>query len=166
MSLFDTKFNYEYVVVMDSIYMGNRLMKNQLVDITSGNSYITGNKVFEKFGTMILDWKKKKIYFPVADVKEDKDFKTLGLSPVYIEDVLQVGMVWENSVEGIDEVDPGDMIVSINNIPAKDMPREKWCDIVDIFTDKDTDRPVPVTIRKKDGTERQLVLQRTDLFNK
>lgn len=165
MTFFDTKFNYEYVVVMDSIYMGNRLMEKQLVDITSGNSYITGNKVFEKFGSMILDWKKKKIYFPVVDVKEDKEFKTLGLSPVYIEDDLQVGMVWENSVDGIEEVDPGDMIISINNIPAKGMPREKWCEIVEIFTDKDVDRPLPITIRKQDGTERQLVLQRKDLLN-
>jgi hypothetical protein len=166
MSVFGTKFNYEYIAVLDSVYVGNRLMKNQLVNMTAGNSYITGNKVFEKFGTMILNWRKKKIYVPLTDVTEDKEFKTFGLSPVYIQDDLQVGMVWENSVEGINEIDPGDTIISIDDIIVEKMTREKWCEIVEVFSSDADTRPLPVTIRKKDGTEKQLVLKKTDLLKK
>lgn len=166
MSLFESKPGYEYTVIMDSIYFGNKLIKNQILDIAAGESYITGNKFMEKFGAMILDWKKKKIYLPETDIEEDKAFMSFGLSPVYDNDDLQVGIVWENSIGGINDIDPGDMIISINNIPAKDMPRDEWCWIAKIFNSEDSTGPLPVTIRKKDGSERKLILQKTNLLNR
>lgn len=166
MTLFESKTNYEYAVQLDSIEFGNHLMKNQFLNVTAGDSYLTGNAVFEKFGSVILDWKKHRLYLPVTVLKDDNEFKTFGLSPLYLADELKVGMVWDGSLAGTEGVEAGDAILSINGIPANAMPREKWCEIVEIFSNEDINKPLPIVIRIKDGTEKQLVLKKTDLFKR
>lgn len=84
---------------------------------------------------------------------------------MFVEEDLVVGMVWENSPASESGVEPGDAIVSINGITSKGVPRDKWCEIVDIFSKEEAAAPLPVTIRTKSGEEKQLVLEKIDLFN-
>lgn len=164
MALFEGRPSYEYVTIMDSIYVGNNLIKNQLVEINAGESYLTGNSFFEKFGSVILDWKKKKIYLPQIEIKEDAGFYVHGLLPVYTGDELRVGMVWENSIDGINEIDPGDIIISIDGIQSENIPREKWCQIATTLSNAKADKPLSVIVRKKDGSEVKFTLERKDLL--
>ncbi|MGV3460617.1 MAG: retropepsin-like aspartic protease [Flavobacterium sp.] len=166
MTLFEGKPSYEYTTIVDSIYVGNNLITNQLLSVQAGESYITGNKFFAKFGSVQLDWKKKKIYLPATTIAVDTGFTSLGLLPLYVGDELQVGMVWENSADGINEIEPGDTIISIDNIVVQNLTREKWCEIVDAFSSDGDTGPLPVTVRKKDGAEKQLILKKTDLLKR
>ncbi len=164
MTLFESRINNEYSAILDSIYFGDHLLKNQSVKVSAGDSYLTGNETFEKFGSMILDWGKKKLYFPATTIKEDSSFKSLGMSPIYIEDDLFVGMVWEGSLAAKSGVAPGDAILSMDGIPSKEIPRDKWCEFVEIFTEDEITRPLPIVIRTQSGEEKQLVLEKVDLF--
>ncbi|MCW4470477.1 aspartyl protease family protein [Flavobacterium sp. MFBS3-15] len=165
MTLFDSKIDYEYAAILDTIGLGGHLLKNQFVSVAAGDSYLIGNELFEKYGTVILDWHKKKLYLGAKDIKEDKYFKTLGISPLYIGDALHVGMVWENSVAARNGVEPGDAIISINGIPSKNMQQEQWCAIVDLLRNADADIKVPMVVQGENGEEKQFVLEKTDLFN-
>lgn len=78
-TLFDSKIDNEYAAILDSVYIGGQLMKNQFVSVAPGESYLIGNEVFEKYGSVILDWKKSKLYLPAVSIQEDKFFKTLGV---------------------------------------------------------------------------------------
>jgi Aspartyl protease len=164
MTLYESKINNEYSAILDSIYFGGHLLKDQFVNVSAGDSYLTGNETFGKFGSMILDWDKKKLYFPARNIKEDSSFNTVGMSPIYIEDDLYVGMVWENSLAAKSGVAPGDVILSMDGIPSKEIPRDKWCEFVEIFTTDEIVRPLPIVIRIQSGEEKQLVLEKVDLF--
>ena len=165
MTLFDSKIDYEYAAILDTIGLGGHLLKNQFVSVAAGDSYLIGNELFEKYGTVILDWHKKKLYLGAKDIKEDKYFKTLGISPLYIGDALHVGMVWENSVAARNGVEPGDAIISINGIPSKNMQQEQWCAIVDLLRNADADIKVTMVVQGENGEEKQFVLEKVDLFN-
>lgn len=165
MTFYDSKINYEYASILDSINFGGYILTNQFVNASAGDSYLIGNEVFEKFGSMLLDWDKKKIYLPAIPVKEDQSFMSFGITPFYVEDELKVGMVWENSEAANIGIEPGDAIISIDGIAAKGIPRDKWCELVEIFRVKEINRVLPITIKMQNGDEKQLVLQKTDLFN-
>jgi len=165
MTLFDSKVDDEYSAIIDSIYFGGHLLRHQFVSVAAGDSYLTGNEVFQKFGTVILDWHKKKLYLGAKEIKEDKFFKTIGISPVYIDGSLHVGMVWENSIAARHGVGPGDAIISINSIPSKNMPQEKWCEIVDLLRNAKAAIKVPIIVQGKNGEDKQFVLEVIDLFN-
>jgi len=165
MTLFDSKVDNEYSAILDSIYFGGHLLRNQFVSVASGDSYLIGNELLEKYGTVILDWHKKKLYLGAKEIKEDKFFKTIGMLPAYIEDSLRVGMVWENSVAARHGVEPGDAIISINGVATKGIPQEKWCEIVDLLRSRNADMKVPIVVQAKNGEEKQFVLEVKDLFN-
>jgi hypothetical protein len=165
MTLFDSKVDDEYSAILDSIYLGGHLLRNQFVSVAAGDSYLIGNELLEKYGTVIMDWHKKKLYLGAKEIKEDKFFKTIGMLPAYIEDSLRVGMVWENSMAARHGVDPGDAIISINGVTTKDMPQEKWCEIVDLLRSRNADLKMPIVVLTNNGEEKQFILEVTDLFN-
>jgi len=165
MTLFDSKMDDEYSAILDSIYFGGHLLRNQFVSVAAGDSYLIGNELLEKYGTVIIDWHKKKLYLGAKEIKEDKFFKTIGMLPAYIEDSLRVGMVWENSVAARHGVEPGDAIISINGVTTKDIPQEKWCEIVDLLRSRNADLKMPIVVLANNGEEKQFILEVTDLFN-
>lgn len=167
LTLYDSKPSNEYAVVLDSIYIGNFLVNNRMAHVVTASQPLTGNEVFRDFGTVIIDWDKLKIYVPDAPYKEDKEMVTFGFSPVYAEGTLRVGMVWDDASAGRQGLEVGDTILSINGKNTKDLPQQEWCEIMEAFTDKGRVQAImQLTLLKRDGTQKQVQLVKTDLFRK
>lgn len=166
LTFYDSKPVDEYVTVADTLYVGNVLAKNQLVRIAPQNMAITGNAFFKNFGVVMIDWNKSKIYVPDAPVKENTEMKTFGFTPAFVEDVLKVGMVWETSSAGKAGIRVGDTILSINGKVMKGMPKEEWCQVVEMFLGSNTSvNDMDLVVAKVDGTE-YIQLKKTNLFEK
>lgn len=166
LTLFDNKPVDEYVTVADTLYVGDLLVKNQVLKIVPGNTALTGNEVFKTFGVVMIDWNKKKVYVPDAPIKENPNMYTFGFTPIFVEDVLKAGMVWETSPAGKAGIEVGDTIVSINGKMIKGLPQAEWCNLLELFLEPGTlGAEMQVVIQKPDGATKSLQLKKSNLFN-
>lgn len=167
LTLFDNKPVDEYVALADTLYVGGLLAKNQVVRIAPGNSILTGNEFFKSFGVVMIDWEKKKVYVPEAPIKENAVMNTFGFTPMYVEDVLKVGMVWETSSAGKAGIQVGDTIISISGKIMKGLPQEEWCSMLEMFLESGTlGKDMQLVVQKPDGSQKTLQLKKSNLFEK
>lgn len=162
-TLYKGKPTNEHVVLLDSMYVGNHLFKNVKTSI-DGTMLLTGNKFFKRFGEMILDWNKQKLYLADVPVTEDTELMTFGFTPVRTDDnKVFVKTLFDESVAQRQGMENGDEIVRIDNTDISGSPDNTWCEIVKKFRDDSPD--MNVTIRKEDGTEKSMHLKKYNLFS-
>jgi hypothetical protein len=163
LTLFDDKPTTEHLVLLDSIYIGKHLIKNKTARI-EGNMLLIGNKFFKDFGEVILDWEKQKVYLADVSVKEDKECAVFGFTPLRTDAGVSVGTLWENSNAQQLGMELGDAITDINGISVTNAPQEIWCTVVALFKE-DTAQEISVSIRKKDGSQKSLLLKKYNAFH-
>jgi predicted aspartyl protease len=165
MTIFTNTPDTEYAVVLDSLHIGDYFIKNQVVKITSGNIPLTGNEFFKNFETVIIDWDKHKIYVPDVVVKEVTELETFGFTPVFVDGTLAVNLIWDGSAAQKQGMELGDVITSLNGANTKNMPQEKWCELLKDFKDeKKLQKTMDLTLLKKDGSEQKLSLIEYNVF--
>lgn len=165
LTIFDQKPDTEHVAIMDSIYMNDKLIKNQVVKITPSTMPLTGNEVFSQFGEIIIDWDKQILYVADVPVKESVTVNTFGFNPEFDNSQLQVGMLWEDSNAKQQGLELGDVIIALNGTDTRNMLQEKWCGLVTIFIDKEDNRKqLELTVLKKDGHEHKYTLEKYNIF--
>ena len=164
-TLYESKPNAEYTVMIDSIQMDSYFMKNQIARVSPGDIALTGNATFAKFGTIILDWKSHKIYVPDMTIKDDTDLPTYGFNPWFSNNTLHVGLVWDDSPAGKQGMEVGDVITSINGTDTKTLSQETWCKLLEFFTNREEKQGTMVlTLLKKDGSTKKLELAKYDIY--
>ncbi|MFL9845955.1 retropepsin-like aspartic protease [Flavobacterium rhizosphaerae] len=164
-TLYNAKPRQKYLAAIDSVYIENKrhLVKNGIADIDEGETFLIGNDIFEGFGEVILDWDKKRIYLPETVVEEDDKYNTFGFGPAYDDGTITIALVWEGSSAFTQGLEVGDVVISINGTDCQNIDRKKWCALVGLIKNKET-KTLPVTIKKKDGTEKGYILKRGNLF--
>lgn len=163
LTLFNTQSEtVEHLVRLDTMYLGDKLFKNKLVDIEAGGMLI-GNQFFKEFGEIIIDWRKEKLYLKDVPVKEDTDHKTFGFLPLRTDEGVFVGSVWEGSKAQKLGMEPGDIILSINGVDLTNAKQDVWCGLVPVFLD-DVAAKVTVAIKKTDGTVKEMELEEYNIL--
>ena len=162
LTLFEAKPTTEPLVLLDSIYIGKHLIKNKTARI-EGDMLLIGNKFFKDFGEVIIDWNKQKLYLADVPVREDKEYEVFGFTPLRTDAGVSVGTLWENSNAQQLGMELGDAITDINGVNVINAPQEIWCTVVALFKE-DNAREISVSIRKKDGSEKSMLLKKYNAF--
>lgn len=153
----------EHLVRIDTMYVGDKLLRNKLADIEPGGMLI-GNRFFKEFGEMIIDWNKEKLYLRDVPVKEDTEHKTFGFTPIKTDEGVFVSTILEGSEAQKQGMELGDAIIAINGKDLTGNFHDIWCELVPVFMDNTTAKVV-VTIRKTDGTLKEMEIEEYNILD-
>jgi len=127
--------NKQYRLIVPQLKINNSIFNNVITITTSSNRSRLGSDIL-KYGNVLIDYKNKKFVFTPFEGSVDLNEKTLGISPIIIDDKFVVGMVWDDDLKEI--ISFGDNIVSINGVSFNEI---NICDIItkeSVFKEKDT----------------------------
>jgi hypothetical protein len=131
----ETLFNDEtpkkqYISEIDSCYIGNNLIINEMVTITQSPSILIGNSFLKKYEKITINWKQKKIFLGIKSENNSIDNnKFWEFVPNLQDDKLIVSFIWENTDAYKKGIRIGDQIMSVNGISTEKIDVSKWCEI-------------------------------------
>lgn len=148
----DTTPQIQYVSEIDSFYLGNNLIVNEMVNIMPSTMALIGNEFLMKYGKIAINWKQKKILLGKRDENRiiDND-KIWEFVPDLQDDKLIVSFIWENTDMYKKGIRVGDQIMSINGISTEKIITTQWCEISEDIKNLDN---VTIEILKKDTGEK------------
>jgi len=161
-ALSDHDDTVEHIVVIDSIYIGDRLFKNRMVDVQP-EGLLTGNGFLKEFDQVVIDWIKKRIYLPDVEIRDDNTYNTFGINFQREDDRVFVGTVWEGSLAQELGIKVGDVILFINDISTIDITQEAWCELFEVST-VDNAAEIALTIQTIDGSLKTFKLTKYNLL--
>lgn len=124
----------QYVSEIDSLYIGNNLILNEVVKITPSPIILIGNSFLAKYGNIAINWKKRKIFLgrPSGNtINENNEISEF--SPYLKDNKLIIGFLWENTKLQKEGAEIGDQILNINGIPTEEINAIQWCKIREIL---------------------------------
>lgn len=160
-TLYGNKAIQNHASLLDSVTLGTKLFKNQLVRIGPSQIPMLGNKFFMKFDEIILDWKKHLIYLPEQYAK-DEPIKTFGFDPLFDNGTVKVAFVWDGSTAQKNGLQLGDNIIEIDRKNIAGISAEDWCALRDSIREKDS---IEIKVLKNDNTQKSYTLTRYNLLD-
>ena len=148
----ETLFNDEtpqnqYISQIDTFYMGNNLIVNEMVCITPSTMILIGNKFLMKYGKIAINWKQKKIFLGKKDENKMIENDTIDeFVPTVQDNQLIVSFIWENTDAYRAGIRLGDQITSINGISTEKINSSQWCEISEEI--KNLDNPTVEIVKK------------------
>ena len=149
-----------YNGILDSLYIGKTLVHNQPVRVSPSPMFMIGNEFLAQFGEIVFNWETMQLYLPVA-TKPLKPETSFGFSPIVNDEIMEVGVIWENSEAQKMGFEVGDKILSINGSDFSTLSNLQWCEVREIFREE---KSLDVTILKADGTKKTAQLAKYNLF--
>lgn len=157
-TLFGNKPTTEYIGILDTIHIDRILFKNQEISISSSTLALLGNQFFNRFDSIMINWKKHKLYIPKEVNPMVETYRSYGFIPLPDNGKLVVGFIWDNSDIQQQGLQLGDRIVAINGKELNEVLSDTdWCDIKNLLTSandveiaviKNEDKKTTYTIKK------------------
>jgi predicted aspartyl protease len=160
-TLYGNKTIQNHASLLDSITLGTKLFKKQMVRIGPSQIPMLGNKFFMKFDEIILDWKRHVIYLP-EQYAPDEALKTFGFDPLLDDGKIKVSFIWDGSTAQQQGLQLGDIIVAINGKDVRTITAEEWCALRDNIRDTET---IKIKVLKNDTTEQSYTISRYNLLD-
>ncbi|MDR0367834.1 MAG: hypothetical protein LBH82_01675, partial [Bacteroidales bacterium] len=131
----ETLFNDEtvqnqYLVEIDTLYMGNNRIMNEMVNVVPSTMILIGNAFLIKYGKIAINWKQKKLFLEKKE--EDKTIENeehWEFIADLQDDKLIICFIWENIHSHNDSIQTGDQILSVNGISTEKIDISQWCEI-------------------------------------
>lgn len=154
------KEHVAYNGILDSLYIGKTLVRNQPVRVSPSPMLMIGNEFLSQFGEIVFNWDSKLLYLPVA-TKPGKPETSFGFIPIISDEVMEVGVVYEDSEAQKMGFEVGDKILSINGEDFTNISNLHWCELREKLR---KEKSLEVTILKPDGTKKTAQLAKYNLF--
>ncbi|MDR0367673.1 MAG: aspartyl protease family protein [Bacteroidales bacterium] len=131
----ETLFNDEavqtqYLVEIDTLYMGNNRIMNEPVNVVPSTMILIGNAFLIKYGKIAINWKQKKLFLEKKE--EDKIIENeeyWEFTADLQDDELIICFIRENTHSHKNGIRPGDRILSVNGISTEKIDISRWCEI-------------------------------------
>ena len=130
----ETLFNDEtpqnqYMSAIDSLYIGNNLLFNEVVNITPSPVILIGNAFLMQYGKVAINWKQQKIFLEKTAENKTTENNIFEFTPNLQDDKLIISFIWENSDMYRKGIKIGDQIIGINEISTERINSSQWCEI-------------------------------------
>jgi predicted aspartyl protease len=130
-------------------------MQNVSLQTTPASNSRIGSTLLE-LGSVTLDYKNRRFYFePFSNKPIDLYQKGFPVEPVYRDNQLQIGIIWEEALR--DKIKTGDQILSVDDTNYETFDLCTLITKVPAFKTKDK---ITVTTRSKTGAVQQFVLEK------
>ncbi|NAS31486.1 hypothetical protein GTQ40_10920 [Flavobacteriaceae bacterium R38] len=134
----------QYRIQIPEIKIGNALLQNATIQTTDDNNSRIGAELLE-YGSVTIDFKKRKFYFDPFQKSINIKEKLLGFSPTVIDNKLVIGIVWDNELKT--KISHGDEIIKIN---GKDIQSIEVCDFITKASIFDTSDSFEIVLKDKE----------------
>lgn len=111
-----------YRVKLPSVNIAGTRFNNVITETNKSSKTRIGNKLLD-YGTVTIDFINQLFYFEPKTGNTDLEEKLWPLKPIFTENKLTVGVVWEK-LKG--QVNPGDQIIKIDDQPCETMDLCDW----------------------------------------
>jgi len=159
-TLYGNKNIVNHAAILDSITIGTRLFKRQVVRVSPSPLPLLGNKFLMQFDEVIIDWKKHLIHLP-SEYHPEEPLKTLGFDPLLADGKVVVSYIWDESEAQKQGLQLGDTIIAIDGQSIDSITPEQWCVLREVVRNKPA---LKLKVRKKDATEAFYELNRYTLL--
>lgn len=160
--LYGGESDTSYAFRVDSVKMGNCILKNQVITRNSVISDIIGTGVLEKY-IVTLDWANKKIYMEKFPEDEEDGISIFGITVRLQEGKLIVNQIYENSSAAEVGISLGDQVISVNDNDLSNISMEEYCKIIlnGLFAKDEKSARVVI---KNNNTEKEVILEKRTLL--
>ncbi|NMH26647.1 aspartyl protease family protein [Flavobacterium silvaticum] len=159
-SLSGNKEQTERLGTADSLYLGNRLLRDQRLRISPSPMILVGNEFLKQFGEIGISWKKKEMYLPKKTLPLETEW-SFGFTPLKDDGKIKVAVIWEKSPAKQKGLEIGDVILAINGQDVAGSTDEFWCGMRERFKKESS---LELEIEKANGQRKMVLLDRYDLL--
>jgi hypothetical protein len=151
------KNSEQYRLLIPELSINGFSFNNIITTTGNDDNSRIGSDILQ-YGTITLDFRKKRFYFAPFKTGYDLSEKLFGFSPTIKDKKLVVGFVWDDMLK--DKIQFGDEIIEINGI---DYQTVNVCDVIakpSVFKAHDT---LTLVIKKAKGTTKKIMVKRKEI---
>ena len=121
---------FNLFMTQHNIKIGENEFDNEPIRISPGKMPLIGNLFMKRHETVLLDWKKGKIYIGKKSAGIDSSVTaTFGITPDYVDGVCKVAFLWKGSQADKDGIQLEDKVISINGTKTSGLSDADWCSV-------------------------------------